>query len=278
LAQFFRNQGVDGALIDHNAIGVTLQQMETVQEEQRPKSLTALIVGTYMGALKKVHSRKTPDDLDLSLILSYFRETTKWKTVMFQAFDFKSVFQQIDKPCALMEEEVKNPNYFFLYNLTGLPGHDGCTAEIMLSHDYSEECYNFKYQADTVGSIFVRQVTVVKNPLWGIQGGWDLSLYFTILDRNPSSDKWKLDVYGDDTASYTALVDFPVAATTGLTIDPFLAFAMMNYNAYKGYMARCALLWHRSDGKQMCNFCRHHPLDCRKWLPFTKKDKHKLFA
>jgi hypothetical protein len=258
---------VDGGVVDTNTVGETLRLMENVPPEQRQRTLTAMMPGNM----------NNDDSGNVKSVLSYFKPERGYGDMV----DLTGTLyaKGNEKGCAsLANMKTRNPNYFFKWDgkdvaqLRDLP--ERCTTEVMLSRQPDSECWNLKYQADKTGIMFVQNATVVENEYWGIKGGWDVTLLFVILSKNDASIQWINDVYGDRPEDKKALHQFPIVdggMNNLMGVDAFQGFALMNYNAYKGYMAYCALVHFHSGGDQECKYCQEHREDCHDWLPYTKK-------
>lgn len=254
----------DGLVVDNNAIGLTLALMESSPEDERPESLVALVTGHMDG-----------QEADMKDVLGYFKPRRAFGELL----PFTDKVLQ-NKSCSLVNQTVVNPNYYFDWDVEAsrneLPSGcvDGKTNK-MLDPKPDSRCWNLKYQADRTGTIFVRRAKVVPNKFWGIKGGWNISILFTILDENHASEQWVKSVFGsgndpDSKEHLAKLEGFPKKKPDGFTgLDHLDAFALMNYNAYKGYMTTCALLHFKTKGQQTCKYCQFHPEDCKEWLPFV---------
>lgn len=265
---------LDGGATDNAAIGNLIHTMENVKPDKRPQTIVSLITGTEWSDYAR----------NFQNVRNYFKPEVAW----IDSWDFLSKEQLQHFTCKIRNQTVNNPNYFFDYDNTKLPDDkkSWCTNERMLSKGPDKFCYNFAYQASKTGFLFARSVKVQKNTLWKIKGDWSVTVLFSILSKNEASDEWVRRVFKGKERELSELHHFPKLDTESMGmqnalkgIKPFEAFALMNYNAFKGYMTHCAILSFKSQGKAKCKFCegKFAPL-CKKWLPFlptNRKDECK---
>jgi hypothetical protein len=305
LSLTFPAWNTDGLGVDNNAVGEALRLMDKVEDSARPKTFVSLITGLIDKG----------NELQVREVLRYFQKETRYGDMI--PFGFADVMEAMK--CGVRDQKVNNPNYFFELEDWGLDDklsqseQARCTAEVMLSEEADSKCWNFRHQMETTGTVFARKVKVLKNKFWGLKGGWDLTIMFTILNTNQASRDWVDDIFpvsekGDyqhhesSKAEREHLKTFPIATDgkVGLMgVEPLYGFALMNYNAFKGYLSHCALIAFQTQGQQQCLYCSEEfknekeceeknnnksedkkeqcKNDCKKWLPFLDhRSRHLL--
>lgn len=279
----------DGLATDNNAVGAALRLMENVEISARPKTLVSLITGLIDKG----------NDFQVQEVLGYFKNKVKYGDLI--PLIFPGVMEPL-KCEEVRDLQVKNPNYFFKLEDWGVDGsldesdQKLCNEEVMLSPKANSKCWNFRHQMETTGTVFAREVTVQKNELWGLTGGWKLTVMFTVLTTNDASTEWVNDIFPGDPnkAERDHLSSFPVMKDGKLSlmgVEPLFGFALMNYNAFKGYLTHCAMIHVQTQGKQECKYCAEEAEkekkckaekkgtctnDCKKWLPFLKHPPRSL--
>jgi len=254
----------DGMLNDNNGIGSTLKIMDDLPAYKRPKILISLITGMTM-------SNEYLEDETILDLTAYFKPT-----VAFSRLKNGAQETPLQKFCALKDVNVNNPNYFFNFEPSEQSGYDAkCNKEIMLSPTADEGCWNWMKQSELRGMVFVERTTVVVNAYWGIMGGYKISLMMSLLNKNDASVQWVHDVYGNHEAR-KRLINFPFpekAMGQLMGLDDTQGFALMNYNAFKGYLSMCTVEYFVSKGKRVCSYCKSHPEECKKYINMNLVEK-----
>jgi len=117
---------------------------------------------------------------------------------------------------------------------------------------------------------------VMKNSFWGLTGGWITGISFSILSASAQSRSWIESMYADFPKERDELKGhFPILkdALPQLTAleNVETAFALLSFNAFKGYMTMCSLRYFSTNGKELCSLCDNptgpNKVMCSYWLP-----------
>jgi len=244
----------DGCATDNNAVGETIRVMEGVPETQRPATLVSSITGFITNNPL----------ISLRHVFGYFKQQVKYVTTLYQ-------IPGMDKNCDIENVMVNNPTHFFEVDKDDSFGPKSplgsCTREQFMNDDEQQSitrwedavCSNMFFQGAIRGLISINDVKVVQNNLFKIGGAWRVNVHFTILAMNKMSDEWVNDVYADNPLK-ESFARFPIfeAGTFQMAQiwDPKDAFALMQYNALKGYAVACKQRLLDSKGMDVCEFCK----------------------
>lgn len=247
LPEFFDTWAVDGALADIHAVAPTVHLMDDITAEERPK----VLVGMITGAL-------TNDPYStVGSLLRYFLSHQPYGKIW---PDLSGLFAKdsfTHHGCKLGEQEVLNPLHLFEYK---------CSAGDGIGEDTTNEkdsCNDLMMQLNETGSVFVQDTRVVPNKYWEVKGGWTTNVVFSLLAKNHISEMWVHDVWSNDPEEMERLKHFPVFPNPARQMAGMRArdgFALMNYNAYKGYLIACALIFYTSGG--ICEYCQKNTEFC----------------